>query len=94
MKVDFNSGVTSQIGVERTAKQVSSSKVSNDQSATLATGTRSTLTHTVPSLVSRALSSPDVRQDRVNSLRDSIAAGTYTVDNVKIAGAILADDGN
>ena len=94
MKVDFSSGVTSQIGVDRTAKQVTTSDVSSDQSASLTGATRSTLTHTVPSMVNRAMSSPEVRQDKVDAIRSSIAGGTYKLDASKIAGAMLSEDGN
>ena len=94
MKVYFNSGVPSQIGVSRTAKQAATSDVPADQGATLTGATRSTLTHTVPRMVSRAMSSPEVRQDKVDAIRSALAGGTYKLDASKIAGAMLSGDGN
>ena len=35
---------------------------------------------------------PDVRQDKVNSLRDQIASGSYNPSSEKIADAILKDE--
>jgi negative regulator of flagellin synthesis FlgM len=47
----------------------------------------------VKSLVSQALSTPEVRQEKVNALRQSISSGEYKLDPGKIAGAIISEGG-
>ena len=46
---------------------------------------------TLSSLASKALESPDVREDKVNSLRQAIESGTYSVDPQQIADAMIHD---
>jgi flagellar biosynthesis anti-sigma factor FlgM len=48
-------------------------------------------TVTLSALASRALQMPEVRQERVDSLRQSIASGQYEVDAHSIAGAMLGN---
>jgi flagellar biosynthesis anti-sigma factor FlgM len=43
----------------------------------------------VGSLVSQALASPEVRQDKVDALRQAISSGEYKVEPDKIADAML-----
>lgn len=43
-------------------------------------------------LVDQLKALPDVRQERIDALRDQIAAGTYQPDSELIADAILQDD--
>ncbi len=93
MNIQFKNGVMNEIALDRTQKQVTSGGVSTVQGPSQDRATLSTSGHTVSNLVRGALSTPATRQDKVNSLRDSIAAGTYTLDNVKIAGSILSEDG-
>ncbi|HTV59240.1 MAG TPA: flagellar biosynthesis anti-sigma factor FlgM [Verrucomicrobiae bacterium] len=45
-------------------------------------------------LRSAAANLPDVRQDRVASLQQAIQAGTYSVSNQQIAGALQRDSGS
>jgi flagellar biosynthesis anti-sigma factor FlgM len=44
---------------------------------------------TVDSLVSTAMSFPEVRQDAVDSLRLSVSSGQYELDPAKIASSML-----
>ena len=46
----------------------------------------------VNALTSKALLMPEVRQGRVNVIRQSISAGRYSVDPDKIASAIIANN--
>jgi anti-sigma28 factor (negative regulator of flagellin synthesis) len=39
------------------------------------------------------MSSPEVRQDKVDTLSQSVNSGTYQLDATKIAGAILGSNG-
>lgn len=43
------------------------------------------------SLVAQALSMPDVRQERVQALRQAVSSGTYQVDPQKLATAMMSD---
>ncbi len=43
------------------------------------------------SLVSQALSLPDVRQERVQALRQAVSSGTYQVDPQKLATSMMSD---
>ena len=43
------------------------------------------------SLVGTALNSPEIRQDKVDSLTQSIQNGTYELDPAKIASAMIDD---
>jgi len=43
----------------------------------------------VSSLVSMAMSSPDIREDKVASLQQAIGNGTYELDPEKIAASML-----
>jgi flagellar biosynthesis anti-sigma factor FlgM len=45
------------------------------------------------SLVEQALHAPETRQDKVDSLRQAVQSGQYSVDPHEIAGAILANAG-
>jgi negative regulator of flagellin synthesis FlgM len=90
MRIDLNQAAASQIASETSPKQVNAE---NATASGLAAGEdRTTLTSTQQSLnalVSTAMSSPDVRQDRVDSLKQSISNGTYELDPEKIAASMI-----
>jgi len=91
MKIDLNSAVASQLPATRETKQASS------DGATVTTGVtvdRTTFSSdsVVHSLTSQALSSPEIRQDKVDALRQAVTSGTYTVDANKIASGIIAEN--
>jgi flagellar biosynthesis anti-sigma factor FlgM len=44
-------------------------------------------------LASQAMNSPEIRQDKVDSLRQSVSSGSYQVDATKIAGALVESNG-
>jgi negative regulator of flagellin synthesis FlgM len=69
-----------------TQSSVSSLGVSEDDRTTLTSDTTS-----VSSLVSTALSSPEVRQGRVDTLRQAISSGEYQVDPASIASAMVSE---
>jgi flagellar biosynthesis anti-sigma factor FlgM len=80
------------------AGEASAQPISEHSSATPAAAgeDRTTLTSdstSVGSLVSAALQSPAVRQDQVNSLKDAISSGQYQLDPVRIASALVEDQG-
>ena len=90
MRIDLNP-TASQIANESNPKQVDAEN--NVASSDLPnSGDRTTLTSTqqsLNSLVSTAMSSPEVRQDRVDSLKQSISDGTYELDPEQIASSMI-----
>jgi len=53
--------------------------------------TLSTDTSSVAALTTQALNSPEIRQDRVDALRQAIASGDYKVDPGAIAQAMIGE---
>jgi negative regulator of flagellin synthesis FlgM len=45
----------------------------------------------ISALVSQAMSSPDVRQDKVDALRQAVSSGEYKVDPGQVADAMLPE---
>ena len=89
MRIDLNQATASQIASESSPKQVNAGNVATSD---LAGGDRTTLTSTQQSLsalVSTAMSSPEIRQDRVDSLKQAISNGTYELDPEKIAASMI-----
>ena len=89
MRIDLYNTAASQISSGASSQQVSpntpsTASVNSEDRATLSSDSTS-----VSSLVSQALSYPEVRQDKVDSLKQSIANGQYELDPTKIAGSIL-----
>ncbi|MGD0481743.1 MAG: flagellar biosynthesis anti-sigma factor FlgM [Terracidiphilus sp.] len=89
MRIDLNQAA-SQIASESNPKPVDAENVAASDLAN--SGDRTTLTSTQQSLnalVSTAMSSPEVRQDRVDSLKQAISGGTYELDPEKIASSMI-----
>lgn len=90
MRIDPFNSAASQITSETNSAQgaakkgVSSNKAGTEDRTTLTSDKAS-----VNSLVSKALSSPAVRQDKVESLRLSVSSGQYDIDPAKTAASIL-----
>jgi flagellar biosynthesis anti-sigma factor FlgM len=88
MKIEVNSLTASQLPVDRSAKQISSNSVTEVQGATQDRTTFHFNGTSVQALTSQALNFPEVRQDKVDALRQSVNSGEYKIDATKIAGAI------
>jgi flagellar biosynthesis anti-sigma factor FlgM len=90
MRIDLFNSAASQIAGQPNAKQVKSQNTpatdvdSGGDRTTLTSGSGS-----VDSLVSTAMNSPEVRQDKVQSLQQSISSGQYKLEPDKIAGAMI-----
>lgn len=91
MKVDLNSLATSQIALERGAKQVSNG-TSSTQAATEDRISIHSESLSVKSLTSQALNSPAIRQDKVDTLQQSVTSGTYKPEASKTAEAMIEQD--
>jgi len=90
MRIDSFNSAASQVSTDTVSPQV------NGQSAAQAggadAGDHATLTSdsaSLSSLVGLALNSPEVRQDKIDSLSQSINNGEYELDPAKIASSML-----
>ena len=92
MRIDLYNSAASQISSEQTSQQINAQNAANsgqpngEDRATLTSDSTS-----VGSLVSTALASPEVRQDLVASLRQSVNSGQYDLDPGKIAASMVDD---
>jgi len=87
MRIELNPPDPQGVSTEQTS---TSSAVRNaGQAPGEGADTFSSDTVTLSALASRALQMPEVRQEQVDSLRQSIASGQYVVDAQGIASAML-----
>ncbi|MGA8668365.1 MAG: flagellar biosynthesis anti-sigma factor FlgM [Terracidiphilus sp.] len=90
MRIDLTQAAASQIANEPNAKQVGAN---NGATSVLAGGEdRTTLTsdtQSLGSLVSTAMNSPEIRQEKVDSLTQAVSSGTYQLDPGKIAASMI-----
>ncbi|MGA9669762.1 MAG: flagellar biosynthesis anti-sigma factor FlgM [Terracidiphilus sp.] len=90
MRIDSLNSTASELSSELNSQQVGAQKAA--QSGQADAGDRTTLSSdstSVDSLVSKALSFPEVRQSTVDSLRLSVTSGQYELDPAKIASSML-----
>lgn len=92
MKIELSNASAAQSVLDRPSAKVASANVSSASISQDRT-TFSSKSGSVQSLVNQALGSPEIRQDRVQSLKNSIASGEYKLDANKIAGAIISEGG-
>ena len=90
MKIELTGPPAVQETAQRAARQVSNPPKIATQSDTADRTSFRSDSNSVASLVSQALATPAVRQDRVDALRLAISAGDYKIDAEKIASAIIA----
>jgi negative regulator of flagellin synthesis FlgM len=90
MRIDLTQLAASQITSEPTAQQVKANRTAIAGSAS--EGDRTTLssdTESLHSLVSTAMNSPEIRQDKVDSLRAAVSSGNYKLDANEIASSMI-----
>jgi flagellar biosynthesis anti-sigma factor FlgM len=87
MRIDSNQPVSNQVALERSARN--SGKADGEAGAHSEGATFSADTGGVAGLEARVLSTPEIRQDRVAALRESIRSGSYSLDPGQIADAML-----
>jgi flagellar biosynthesis anti-sigma factor FlgM len=93
MKIDLNNSLANLLPPDKGVKQVSTSDTAATQSATQDRTTFHSDSLSVQSLTSQALNTPEVRQDKVDALSQSVNSGTYKLDATKTAGAIIDNNG-
>jgi flagellar biosynthesis anti-sigma factor FlgM len=92
MRIDLFNSAASEIASEQSSQQVNAPNAS--KSGQSDSEDRATLTSdstSVGSLVSTALSSPELRQDKIDSLRQAIGSGQYDLAPGKIAASMVDD---
>jgi negative regulator of flagellin synthesis FlgM len=91
MRIDLQFGNTQSVDAQKTSRATSSStaastRAEHDDAAQLSSSASS-----LDKLAARALSEPEVRWERVEALRSSIADGSYSVHPQAVAEAMLRD---
>jgi negative regulator of flagellin synthesis FlgM len=90
MRIDLYNTAASQAGSLADSMRANAEK-SSAPGAT-GEGDRATLTSgagSIASLVSQAMSAPEIRQAKVESLQQAIGSGQYKIDADQIAGAMI-----
>jgi flagellar biosynthesis anti-sigma factor FlgM len=87
MRIDLNSSVPQRVETEKSAK--SDAATNRADSTQESDGTHVQDTVRLTGLASQAMSMPEVRQDMVARLRQSVQSGQYSVDPQKVAEAML-----
>jgi flagellar biosynthesis anti-sigma factor FlgM len=96
MQIELNNSLASLLRTDQSVRQVSTSGTAAAQGTTLATQDRTTLhsdTVSIQSLTSKVLSSPEIRQDKVDALSQSVSNGSYKLDATATADAIIHSNG-
>jgi len=90
MRVDLTNVAANQIAAEPNPKQVSANQVAaSDVSGSEDRTSFKSDAQSLNSLVSKALSSPEIREEKVASLQQAISSGNYKLDPQAIAGSII-----
>ena len=92
MKIEANGPTAIPLPAGPAAKQVSKGGVAAAQNASVDRTSFHTDSLSVQSLTSHAMSSPEVRQDKVDALRQSVSSGEYKPDATKTGSAIVDDN--
>ncbi len=90
MRIDLHNTAAGQITNQESGK-VSNKPVQHGGAPIEDTASLSTDSVSLSSLSTQAMQSPEVRQDRVDALRQAIGNGTYSVTPQQIADAIVRD---
>jgi len=93
MKIEVNSPAVSLLPVDSGAKKVSQGGLAGTLGATEDRTTFSTDSQSVQALTSQAMSSPEIRQEKVNPLSLSVQSGDYKPQASKTAANIVASEG-
>jgi flagellar biosynthesis anti-sigma factor FlgM len=89
MRIDLYNSAATELASEQASQRVSTENASKSGGPQGEDRTTLSDAASVDSLVSKALSSPEVRQDKVDSLKQAVNSGQYDLDPAKIAGAMV-----
>lgn len=89
MRIDLTQATTSQIASEPSSKPLGAQGATVSDAAGEDRTTLSSTRQSLSTLVSSAMSSPEIRQDKVDSLKQAIVSGKYELDPNKIAESMI-----
>jgi len=89
MRVDLTNVAANQVAAEPNPKQVSANSVNASLTGSEDRTSFTSDTQSLSSLVSTAMSSPEIRNDKVASLQQAINTGNYKLDPQAIAGSMI-----
>jgi flagellar biosynthesis anti-sigma factor FlgM len=92
MRIDLFNSTASELSSEQASQKISAENAAkSDLSSTEDRATLTSDSASVGSLASTALSSPEVRQGLVDSLKQSVNSGQYELNPGKIAASMVDD---
>jgi flagellar biosynthesis anti-sigma factor FlgM len=92
MRIDLFNSSASELSSELASQKVNAEKAAkSDPSGTEDRATLTSDSASVSSLASTALSSPEVRQGMVDSLKQAVSSGQYELNPGKIAASMVDD---
>ena len=89
MRVDLTNVAANQVAAEPNPKQVSANSVNASLTGSEDRTSFKSDMQSLSSLVSTAMSSPEIRDDKVASLQQAINSGNYKLDPQAIAGSMI-----
>ena len=90
MRIDLTNAAASHISSESTAEQLKARQTAGTPAAEHEDRTTfSAHTQPVTSLVNLAMNSPEVRQEKVDSLKAAVSSGKYQLDPAEIAQSMI-----
>ena len=95
MQIELNKSLANPVSIDQGVKQVSTNNTAA-QKTTPVTQDRTTLhsdSVSVQSLTSQAMSSPEIRQGKVDAISQSVSSGSYKLDATETAEAIIQSSG-
>lgn len=92
MKIDLNSPATELLQKDWSAQKAPQSNGLAPQGVAEDHVTLSSTQGTVASLTAHAMNTPQIRQDKVDALRQAVSSGNYQLDPAKIAQAISTNE--
>jgi len=93
MKIDLNSSTPDPIATSRSDSNTVASANRPHKAVEEDTASLSFDRTSVGSLISQAMAAPDVRQEKIDALRQAISNGQYKLEPDKIADAMLPERG-
>jgi|SRR5450631_3242304 len=94
MRIDSNQPISNQVVTETTARNSGKAGDAANAAANAAANEGATFSAGkvgVNTLEAQVLATPEIRQDRVEALRQAISSGNYQLDPAKMADAMLSE---
>ncbi len=90
MRVDLSQLTSGHVSSEQNTKKVSDQQLNGSETAGRTDRTTFTTdSSSVATLVSKAMGSPEIRQDLVSQLKDAVSSGQYKLDPTAIATSMI-----